>query len=91
MVGRREAKRTHKLAALAVQNPGGPLAHLGLAAIPGSRPKPSHHELQHLRAVARAVIGGDDVVADPQLEGERPANLDVPSSRQEAAQSRGHI
>ena len=46
-----------------------------------------HGQPHHVFAAARAVIGGDEVAADPQREGEDAARLDVVLVRREAPNS----
>ena len=50
---------------------GGRTAH-GLLSLEPAQGKPDH-----VRAGALAVVGGDEVVADPQREGEHAAGLDL--------------
>src|SRR5919108_1912456 len=60
-----------------------------LIALPGL--EPPEGELQHLGAAARAVIGGDEVVADPQRENEHAAGLDLVFVVTERAEQRTQV
>src|SRR5450759_3360195 len=54
-------------------------------------PEPSEGQLQHVRAAARAVIGGDGVAADQQREEEHAAGLDVVCVGAEGAEQRAQV
>src|SRR5206468_3901830 len=51
-------------------------------------PEVSEGQVQHVRAAARAVVGGDGVVADQQREEEQAAGLDIVRVGAEGAEQR---
>src|SRR5260221_10030585 len=51
-------------------------------------PEVSEGQVQHVRAAARAVVGGDGVVADQQREEEQAAGLDIIGVGAEGAEQR---
>src|SRR6266542_3716819 len=58
-------------------------------ALPGL--EPPQGQLQHVRAAARAVIGGDEVAADPQRVEDHAAGLDVVLVGAEGTEQRAHV
>src|SRR5271155_4588344 len=59
------------------------------AALP--RPEPPQGQLHYVRAAARAMIGGDEVAADPERVEDHAAGLDVVLVGAESAEQRAQV
>src|SRR5919204_5006313 len=53
--------------------------------------EPPRGQPQHVPPTARPMIGGDEVIADPQREGEHAAGLDVVLVRAEGTEQRAQV
>jgi hypothetical protein len=76
-----------------VRSADAPPAVAPLDAAPGGLlgQEPPGRQRHHVGAAACAVIGGDEVVADPQREGDHAARLDIVLVGAEGAEQRAHV